>query len=129
MRKRRSRQSPPSSQPQRRQNPLCQRRQKRRAQRRPNPLRNPLPVTGDALNAYLRALAEAQAARADALQAQNEALRAQQALQQAIERAQQAQGALSALVSAAAKESAAPDGWRLGLDGKWAPPAEAQATQ
>jgi hypothetical protein len=112
MRKRRSRQSPPSSQPQRRQNPLCQRRQKRRAQRRPNPLRNPLPVTGDALNAYLRALAEAQAARADALQAQNEA-----------------QGALSALVSAAAKESAAPDGWRLGLDGKWAPPAEAQATQ
>ena len=75
-------------------------------------------MTGDALTAYLRALAEAQAARANALQAQVEALRAQQA-----------QGALSALVSAAAKESAAPDGWRLGLDGKWAPPAEAQATQ
>jgi hypothetical protein len=71
-------------------------------------------------------LAEAQAARANALQAQNEALRAQQALQQAIQQAQQAQGALSALVSAAAKESAAPDGWRLGLDVVWAPPADPQ---
>jgi hypothetical protein len=86
----------------------------------------PSPVTGDALADYLRALAQAQAARADALQAQGEALRAQQTLQQAVSIAQQAQGALSALVSAAAKDSAAPDGWRLQLDGTWAPPAEAQ---
>lgn len=89
-----------------------------------------MPVTGDALADYLRALAQAQAARADALQAQAEALRAQQELQQAVSVAQQAQAVLSALVNARAKDSAAPDGWRLGLDGRWsAPAAEAQATQ
>ena len=93
------------------------------------PAPNPAPVVGEALAAYLRTLAQAQAARADALQAQGDVMRAQQALAQAIERAQQAQAALSALVSSQAKKSAAPDGWRLGLDGVWLPPAEAQATQ
>ncbi len=79
----------------------------------------PKAVAVDALNDYLRALAEAQAARANAETARANATQAQATLAEAIRSATDARAVLGAVVTRLAAESGAVEGSALGLDGVW----------
>jgi len=93
-----------------------------------SPDEGPKVVAGDALNDYLRALAEAQAARANAETARANAIQAQATLAAAVRAATDARTVLAAVVSRLAAESGAVEGSALGLDGAWRAPERSGAT-
>ncbi len=92
------------------------------------PDEGPKAVEGDALNDYLRALAEAQAARANAETARANAIQAQATLAEAMRAATDARSVLAAVVSRLAAESGAVEGSASGWDGVWRAPERSGAT-